>query len=70
MKLLPIVLAATVLTSGASALAQQATHGSATKAECEKAGLKWDPKGGKDGNGACSSSKGADAGPAKGSAKK
>ena len=53
MKLLPIaaVLAGVVF---APAFAQQApTAAPANKADCEKAKMKWDAKGGKDGKGAC-----------------
>ena len=51
MKLLPIatVVAAFALTPVAFAQ----TPAPANKADCEKAKMKWDAKGGKDGKGAC-----------------
>ena len=52
MKLLPIaaVIAAFALTPVAFA---QTTPAPANKVDCEKAKMKWDEKGGKDGKGAC-----------------
>jgi Spy/CpxP family protein refolding chaperone len=51
MRLLPVAaLAAAVLALAATVSAQPAP---ANKADCEKAKMKWDQKGGKDGKGAC-----------------
>jgi hypothetical protein len=50
MKLLPIAAVAAALAFVPAALAQAAP---ANKADCEKAKMKWDAKGGKDGKGAC-----------------
>jgi hypothetical protein len=52
-KLLPIaaVIAAFALTP--VAFAQTAAPAPANKVDCEKAKMKWDTKGGKDGKGAC-----------------
>jgi hypothetical protein len=56
MKLLPIaaVMAALVLAPVAFA---QTTPTPTNKADCEKAKMKWDEKGGKDGKGACVAAK-------------
>ena len=53
MKLLPIaaVIAAFAFTPVASA--QTPAQTPANKVDCEKAKMKWDEKGGKDGKGAC-----------------
>jgi hypothetical protein len=54
MKLLPIATAAAALAIVTVAVAQQATvMPPMNKADCEKAKMKWDEKGGKDGKGAC-----------------
>jgi len=54
MKLLPIAVVVAALGLASAAIAQQATPPTPTnKADCEKAKLKWDEKGGKDGKGAC-----------------
>ena len=54
MKLIAIATAAAALTIVTAAVAQQATATPpANKADCEKAKMKWDEKGGKDGKGAC-----------------
>jgi len=54
MKLIAIATAAAALTIVTAAVAQQATvTPPANKADCEKAKMKWDEKGGKDGKGAC-----------------
>ena len=52
MKLLPITAVIAVLALAPMAFAQQATT-PANKTNCEKAKMKWDEKGGKDGKGAC-----------------
>lgn len=52
MKLLPIAAIAAALALAPAALAQQ-TKAPTNKADCEKAKMKWDAKGGKDGKGAC-----------------
>jgi Spy/CpxP family protein refolding chaperone len=46
-------VAAAMLALAPAALAQQPTPLPANKADCEKAKMKWDDKGGKDGKGAC-----------------
>jgi hypothetical protein len=54
MRTLPIVTAVAALTIVTAAVAQQATTTPPTnQADCEKAKMKWDEKGGKDGKGAC-----------------
>jgi len=54
MKLIPIATAAVALTIMTAAVAQQAAvTPPMNKADCEKAKMKWDEKGGKDGKGAC-----------------
>lgn len=53
MKLLPIAAVAAALAFAPAALAQSTP---ANKADCEKAKMKWDAKGGKDGKGACMAS--------------
>jgi hypothetical protein len=56
MKLLPVAAVAAALALAPAVLAQQATKTTPTnKADCEKAKMKWDAKGGKDGKGACAS---------------
>jgi hypothetical protein len=51
MKLLPITAVIAVLALAPMAFAQATTP--ANKTDCEKAKMKWDEKGGKDGKGAC-----------------
>lgn len=54
MRLLPIAAVATALVLAPAVFAQQgAKTAPANKADCEKAKMKWDEKGGKDGKGAC-----------------
>ena len=54
MKLIPIAAAVAALSVVTVAVAQQTTQTPPTnKADCEKAKLKWDEKGGKDGKGVC-----------------
>jgi hypothetical protein len=54
MKLFPIAAVVAALTLVPAALAQQTTTATPTnKADCEKAKMKWDEKGGKDAKGAC-----------------
>jgi len=54
MRILPIATAVAALTIVTAAVAQQATATLPTnQADCEKAKMKWDEKGGKDGKGAC-----------------
>ena len=58
MKLLPIAAVIAALAFAPVALAQGTTPAAPkTKAECEKAKMKWDEKGGKDGKGACAAAK-------------
>ena len=52
MKLLPIAAVITSFAFSTVAFAQ-ATPAPANKADCEKAKMTWDAKGGKDGKGAC-----------------
>jgi hypothetical protein len=52
MKVLPIAAAITALAMATAVVAQQAAA-PANKADCEKAKMKWDAKGGKDGKGTC-----------------
>ena len=51
MKLIPIAAVLAALVVAPAAFAQQAAP--ANKVDCEKAKMKWDEKGGKDGKGAC-----------------
>jgi hypothetical protein len=54
MKLFPIAAVVAVLVLAPTAFAQQTPAATPTnKADCEKAKMKWDEKGGKDGKGAC-----------------
>jgi hypothetical protein len=54
MKLLPIAAVVAAFAFAPAAFAQQAAPATpATKVDCEKAKMKWDAKGGKDGKGAC-----------------
>jgi len=54
MKLIPIAAVVSVLAFAPVALAQQAAGTTPTnKVDCEKAKMKWDDKGGKDGKGGC-----------------
>src|SRR5262245_46776666 len=53
MRLLPVAAAVAALTFAAAVSAQQAAKPTTTKADCDKAKMKWDAKGGKDGKGAC-----------------
>jgi hypothetical protein len=54
MKLLPIAAVAAAFAFTPVAFAQQAAAPApANKVDCEKAKMKWDAKGGKDGKGAC-----------------
>ncbi|MBO0763190.1 MAG: hypothetical protein J2P50_01155 [Hyphomicrobiaceae bacterium] len=55
MKLLPLAAVVAALAIAPAVLAQQAPP--ANKADCQKAKMKWDPKGGKDGKGACMAAK-------------
>jgi len=67
MKLFPIAAVVAALTLVPAALAQQTatpTPAPANKADCEKAKMKWDEKGGKDGKGACVAATPAKAGEA------
>jgi len=65
MKLFPIAAVVGVLILVPAALAQQtATPTPANKADCEKAKMKWDEKGGKDAKGACVAATPAKAGEA------
>jgi hypothetical protein len=57
MKLLPIAAVIAALALAPVALAQGTAPAPKTKAECEKAKMKWDEKGGKDGKGACMAAK-------------
>jgi len=52
MKLFPIMTVIALLALAPMGFAQQAAT-PASKADCEKAKMKWDEKGGKDGKGAC-----------------
>ena len=51
MKLISIAAVVAALVAAPAAFAQQAAP--ANKVDCEKAKMKWDEKGGKDGKGAC-----------------
>ena len=54
MRLIPIASAVAALAIVTAAVAQQATPTlPANQTDCEKAKMKWDEKGGKDGKGAC-----------------
>jgi hypothetical protein len=54
MRLIPIATVVAIFAFAPLALAQQAaTPAPTNKADCEKAKMKWDEKGGKDGKGAC-----------------
>ena len=54
MKLLPIAAVVAAFALAPVAFAQQAAAPApANKVDCEKAKMKWDEKGGKDGKGAC-----------------
>ena len=54
MKLIPIAAAMAALTIVTAAVAQQAAvTPPMNKADCEKAKMKWDEKGGKGGKGVC-----------------
>lgn len=56
MKLIPVAAVVAALALVPAALAQQAAKPAAApanKVDCEKAKMKWDEKGGKDGKGAC-----------------
>jgi hypothetical protein len=54
MKLISIAAAVAALSIVTATVAQQATvTPPMSKADCEKAKMKWDEKGGKDGKGAC-----------------
>ena len=54
MRLLPIAAVVAAFAVASTAVAQQATTPApANKADCEKAKMRWDDKGGKDGKGAC-----------------
>ena len=52
MKLFPVTGVIALLALAPTAIAQQAATPT-NKAECEKAKMKWDEKGGKDAKGAC-----------------
>jgi hypothetical protein len=53
MKLLPIAAVVTAFAFAPVALAQTTAPTPTNKADCEKAKMKWDEKGGTDGKGAC-----------------
>ncbi len=54
MRLLPVAALVAALALAATVSAQQAAQPApANKADCEKAKMKWDQKGGKDAKGAC-----------------
>jgi len=53
MKLLPIAAVLAACTFASIAIAQTAAPTPTNKADCEKAKMKWDAKGGKDGKGTC-----------------
>jgi hypothetical protein len=53
MKLLPIVAVIAVFAVTPVAFAQTPAPTPTNKVDCEKAKMKWDEKGGKDGKGAC-----------------
>ena len=57
MRLLPVAALVAAVALAPTVLAQQAAKPAPTsKADCEKAKMKWDEKGGKDGKGACMAS--------------
>jgi hypothetical protein len=53
MKLLPIAAVIAAFAFTPVAFAQTTTPTPTNKVDCEKAKMKWDEKGGKDGKGAC-----------------
>ena len=53
MKMLPIAAVVAALALAPAAFAQTTPATPGNKADCEKAKMKWDDKGGKDGKGAC-----------------
>jgi hypothetical protein len=53
MKVLSVAAVVAALALAPAVLAQTAKPALANKADCEKAKMKWDDKGGKDGKGAC-----------------
>jgi hypothetical protein len=53
MRTLAIAAVIAALTLAPAAFAQTTSVTPANKADCEKAKMKWDDKGGKDGKGAC-----------------
>ena len=53
MKLLPIAAVMVAFAFAPVAIAQTAAPTPANKVDCEKAKMKWDEKGGKDGKGVC-----------------
>ena len=53
MKLLPVAAVLAAFAFAPVAFAQTTTPTPTNKVDCEKAKLKWDDKGGKDGKGAC-----------------
>jgi hypothetical protein len=57
MKYLTIAAVIASLAVAPVALAQDKTATPTNKADCEKAKMKWDDKGGKDGKGACVAAK-------------
>ena len=62
MRLIPIATAVAALAIVTAAVAQQATPTlPANQTDCEKAKMKWDEKGGKDGKGACAAAPAANA---------
>ena len=69
MKLFAILATMSMLAATEAPLAQQHSTEPTTKATCEKANMKWDPKGGKDGKGGCVEHEGT-AGPAQGAGAK
>ena len=57
MRLLTVAALVAALALAAAVSAQQAAKPATTKADCEKAKMNWDAKGGKDGKGACVAAK-------------
>jgi hypothetical protein len=53
MKILSVVTLVTAFVFAPAAFAQTTPATPANKVDCEKAKMKWDAKGGKDGKGAC-----------------
>ena len=53
MKLIPIAAVVAAFAFTPVAFAQTSAPTPATKVDCEKAKMKWDEKGGKDGKGTC-----------------